>query len=169
MGVVAATWPSANVQADTINAYATFLSDVDYQDAFAAVGKLAATSKFLPSVAEIRETAAEIRLELPSAFVAWEQFTARSEMHPLVRRVAKAMGGWWSYNTSDNPSIFRAQFLKLYAEARSEAVTGEATGQPMLLPPPERKAISERALDSAPMTEEQKREFIANVNKMFGR
>ena len=164
MGVIAATWPQAVVSEDTVNAYATFLSDVEYQDAFAAIGRLSGTSRWMPSVSEIRETAAELKLGLPSAFIAWEQFVSRQQdRHALVRRVEKAMGGWSAYSMSDNPSIFRAHFLKLYGEARSEAVVGEASGHPMLPAPPEPLALTEHSSASKPLTFEEREELVRNL------
>ena len=170
VAVMTATWPQAKVSAETVAAYATFIADLDYEAAHAAVEKLASTSAKFPAVSDIKQTAAEIRLGLPSPFIAWEQFVNRDkDQHPLVRRVAKSLGGWSAYSMSDVPSIFRAQFLKMYAEARGEAVAGEATGQPMLPAPPPRLTIEERSLDSEPLTDEQRREFIRNMNTMLGR
>ena len=57
--VLIAAFPNANVRNETPDVYATGISDLDYELANGAVRRLLLTSKFMPSIAEIREAALE--------------------------------------------------------------------------------------------------------------
>lgn len=128
LAVFRAAYPNAVINDETIDAYEAALRDLDPQDLGDAVAALVKESRFMPTIAEIREVVAEHKLALPSATEAWGEAQARSfgtwsgPRHPLVHQAIQTMGGTWSIKTSENPSIMQAQFLKAYKELRADLV-----------------------------------------------
>lgn len=53
-------YPNAKATASTSQVYEAMLADLDVAEARAAVQRLIATSRFMPTVAEIREATAEL-------------------------------------------------------------------------------------------------------------
>lgn len=123
-----AAFPNANLPAETVAIYAAALKDLDPADVQEAVVGLIKSSRFFPTVAEIREKVAERRLSLPGPVAAWEEAVARSEGRweadktPLVTDALNAIGGIWAVKTSENPVATRAQFLKFFNELRDAQV-----------------------------------------------
>lgn len=120
-----AAFPNANLPVETVEIYKAALADLDADDVQAAVGALIRSSRYFPTVAEIREKVAERSLGLPGPVGAWEEAVARAENRwerprtPLVTEALNAIGGIWAVKTSDNVIATRAQFLKFYDELRA--------------------------------------------------
>jgi len=55
VGVLIASFPSSKATPETSVVYERMLADLDYHAANAAVERLLATAKFMPTIAEIRE------------------------------------------------------------------------------------------------------------------
>jgi len=130
--ILKATYPRQETTEATAEVYATFLSDLDYAATEQAVRRIAATSRFFPTIAEIREQVAEDHAGLPSVAEALELVAGRFrlsdaevEENPLPAEVAKAyriVGGEWAFRTSTSPTTLHAQFRDMYAQIRAEAI-----------------------------------------------
>lgn len=132
-------YPKAEFSDGNVRAYMLMLRDLDFQAAKLAVTKLAATSKWLPTIAEIREAAlASSGDDVPSVDDAYEQAreyvrhgynpnpvtpgyeavgapVSRREksLHPLVRRAMEIVGVD-TMALTDEPMIAAAQFRQVY-------------------------------------------------------
>lgn len=129
VAVLVATYPNARVNALTSEAYERMLADLDYPSANAAVEKLLATSRFMPTIAEIREgVLALANGERRPGGEAWgevhrliSRFGARryDEGIPppmadeVSRQVVDALG-WSNLCDSENQVADRARFIELY-------------------------------------------------------
>lgn len=119
------------------------LCDLPFDVAEAAMRKWVSTNKWSPSIAELREVAAEIRHgKLPDWGDGWQQVQhaikkygyyrqkeAMDSMDPFVRDIARRIG-FTNLCLSDNPSADRANFRMLYEELARK----EQTRQQMALP-----------------------------------
>ena len=107
--------------------WAKALEDVPYATAEAALLKVLSTSKFFPTVADLRVAVVDITSpRLPSAAEAWFEVTqaigrygyyrqeeALASLSPPVARVVRMLG-WRDICCSEEPEILRAQFRKAY-------------------------------------------------------
>jgi hypothetical protein len=103
------------------------LSDIPYKVAEKALIKVLAVNKFFPSVAEIREAAAELTAPvLPSWLEAWDQAIRASSdygysrqqeaftsMQPEVAVFVRRFG-WHDICYSDNQDVMRGQFRQAW-------------------------------------------------------
>jgi hypothetical protein len=100
------------------------LNDIPYEVAEKAVSKVLMTSKFFPTVAEIREAVESLKEKqsaLPSAEDAWEEVSRKLDIyktptwsHPAIARVVKLIG-FSNLCHSENIAIERGQFFKIYS------------------------------------------------------
>lgn len=129
VAVMMGAFPSAKFNAQTSQVYERMLRDLDYRAANAAVERLLATSRFMPTVADVREaalalTSGEIKpggeawgevLRLISRYgarrydVGWEPPIA----DPATRQTVAALG-WVNLCDSENQVADRARFVELY-------------------------------------------------------
>lgn len=135
---------------DQVKAYTVMLEDIPFELAKQAVAKLIKTSKWLPTIAEIREAALELVDPLPPVDLAYEEArqAARSFTpyapgsyefsHPLIRKAVDIIG-LETLAYSEQPSIVAAQFRSVYERLR-EAESARRREQP-ILPGPEYKAL----------------------------
>jgi hypothetical protein len=122
VAILAASFPRAEIGEPTIEAYAVGLTDLGIEETTAAVRTLQQTSRFFPTIAEIRETVAELRLGAPPPMHAWEQAYSRNgQRHPLVRRARRIVGDDWDWRQTPT-GVLQKAFLAAYAEAKKEAV-----------------------------------------------
>jgi hypothetical protein len=134
-------YPRADFPDRAVAMYGTMLADLDDQEVLDAVGRLCKRSRFLPTIADIREEVAEAVLRLPSPEEAWDIATTGRlrDAAPEVHAAAEAVGGRWGILTTGNPTTVRAQFLKGYAERRRNAILqftgGRVTPELMALRP----------------------------------
>lgn len=105
------------------------LKDIDYKVAEAAINKWAATNKWSPTIADIRETAASITLgELPDWGEAWQEVTlaikrfgsyrageALNSLSPLTRKAVERLG-YMQLCASENIAADRANFRMIYEQ-----------------------------------------------------
>ena len=130
VAVLAASFPRQPIGEPTLKAYAGALADIPVELAGAAVTQLQHSSRFFPSISEIRETVAELSLGAPSPMMAFEQARTAKEpgvgRHPIVQRARRMVGDDWHWK--ETPSgILQKSFLAAYAEAKAEAMAEIAT------------------------------------------
>lgn len=139
-------WAAANFPAmqqkelqPTAVLWEKMLGDIPYEVAEKALMSVLAKAKYFPTVAEIREAAAEIiNPQLPSAMDAWGEVTqavkrygyyrqeeALNSLSPLTRRVVQNIG-WHEICLCEQPDIIRGQFRMAYEQyakrEREEAI-----------------------------------------------
>jgi len=138
--ILTAAYPRQAIPPDTARAYADLLADIDDQVLVAAAQHHAATNKWFPAVAELREAAYDVMaraMGVRSAEEAWvhveeavRRFGWYGETIPLEegggwrlpamlsdleRRAIEGLGGWKCLCASENAPADRAHFLKIYA------------------------------------------------------
>lgn len=129
-----AAYPYANVSDETFGIYCQFLSDIPIEHLEILVNQVIAESKFLPTVAEIRDRYLQMStLQRPSAADAWGIVqraifrTGHSGIpkiqDEIVARVVRGMG-WRELCLSDNVEWTRSQFIKLYDRAVNDESNG---------------------------------------------
>lgn len=105
------------------------LKDLDYKVAEAAVNKWAATNKWSPTIADLRETALTITLgELPEWGEAWQEVTlairrygsyragdALKSLSPLTKKVVERLG-YLQLCASENIAADRANFRMIFEQ-----------------------------------------------------
>lgn len=105
------------------------LKDLDYKVAEAALNKYAATNKWSPSLADIREIATSISMgELPDWGEAWQEVVtairrygsyraaeAIESLSPLTRKAVEYIGGYYHLCASENSTADRANFRDTYS------------------------------------------------------
>jgi hypothetical protein len=123
----------------TMRAYHATLQDLPYPALRAAAVHWSASSKWFPSVAELRQTVVQLsNPTMPTAEAAWEEAAkligrhlwrdpdnglvfrdvqASDCSHPLVFRTIKALG-IKALRESDKPGVDRAQFCRFYDSFR---------------------------------------------------
>lgn len=126
------------------------LFDISYEVAQVALNKWVAVNKWPPTIADIRETAANIVFgDTPDWGEGWQkvlkaigvygmyrQQEALESMDEITRRCVERIG-WWNICTSENPSADRASFRMMYE------ATAERQKREMQLPQMTRTQISQ--------------------------
>lgn len=127
LAVVAASYPNFEPDEVKLGVWTEMLGDLDYPTANMAVRRHIATSRFAPTVAEIREqamiaggheevTATEAWGELMQAVRHhgyYHEREALAEMNPETRRVVERIT-WREVNMCENLDVLRGQFLRMY-------------------------------------------------------
>jgi hypothetical protein len=171
VATLSAAYPRAAVTVETSRVYERMLADLDFDVATKAVARVIATSRFLPTIAEIRIAAAEVEHgPVRVGGEAWgdvgfaiRRFGARETprlLDPVAAQCVRLLG-WHSICSPDNESAIRAHFIRLYdqlaAQNREQQVAGLA------LPPskaPERlpeRVSGRQAVDHAWETKQRER------------
>lgn len=147
VAVLVASFASSRFTMDTVGVYERMLADLDYVVANAAVERLLATAKFLPTIAEIREACLTLSNgEKRPGGDAWGEVLAAIRKYGYVRVpgqdfefsdtvVAKCVRalGWTELCSSENVHADRARFIELYdAEASQSRTRQLADGLPAL-------------------------------------
>lgn len=133
----------------TVGVYCTALDDLEPAAVRWAVRRLILTSKYFPTVAEIREQVAqaEVGTEL-SASEAWTHLLAEvrrtgfyesrgpAQLTEPCRAALEAIGGWQDFCQSEEPpGVLRKQFATAYDDAMRSAVRRANVGSMPALPP----------------------------------
>lgn len=128
VAVMVAAHPSSKVSEESIAVYARMLADLDYPAANAAVEQLLATSKWMPTVAEIRERVVSLHAgEVRAGGEAWGSVLKAIRgagryripgadfafIDPVTAECVAAMS-WVELCDSENPTADRARFIELY-------------------------------------------------------
>jgi len=143
-------------------AYTAGLLDLDFERARAAVNRLVKASKWIPTIAEIREAAVDVAhgSRAPGG-EAWGQclkLIRRYGSHrwpgidfevgdPVLLATIRALG-WLDLCQSDNPHADRARFIELYdqlaqGERKEAAIAPGATSRALPQRTTEQRRISE--------------------------
>jgi hypothetical protein len=140
VAMLSGAFPGAAMSEATTRVYEEFLEDIDSQAGAAAVRRLITTSKFLPTIAEIRAMAADITHgPTRSSEEAWGDVVAEIRRvgiygiprfeDPLAAYAVERLG-WRSLCESSHDSADRARFCELYGRAaqrqRQDEVAGHA-------------------------------------------
>jgi len=149
VAVLQAAYPTKELSEESIRLYAEMLSDLDPREAGNAVKRIIATSRFFPTVAEIREAAAENAISMPDVEQAWGEVTRQIKSvgryrtpvfsHPAITSTVDAIG-WTTFCESQSIGVERGHFMKLFqahAEAAKAKVQLGALAEPdrqVLLP-----------------------------------
>lgn len=129
VAAISAAYPQWPASRETVAIYADALADLDYVDALAAVREIILTDDRWPTVATIRRrTASRAGILAPDQAEAWAEVrrltstglstTVDAFSHPAIAETVAALG-WWDLCHSTNPETIRAQFLRLYSDART--------------------------------------------------
>lgn len=150
-----AAYPQAQMTAATSGLYERMLEDLDRDTSSAAVERLIKTSKWLPTVAEIRAAAAEVT-HGPKRLggEAWGEVIAEIRRvgwygspiftDPLVGQAVRMLG-WQTLCVSTNEMSDRARFIELYdglaERERSNTVASIGLQLPAGVPIPRLRSI----------------------------
>jgi hypothetical protein len=104
IGVLLAFYPRASLRAESVDAWATALSEFQTQDALAAVNELGRSSKFFPSLAELLDSTRQASAQriprqqasaLSGSAGEWYPFARFLAEHPEMRPRVEALEGSW--------------------------------------------------------------------------
>lgn len=141
VAVLVAAYPASKVTPESVGIYERMLADLDYPAANAAVEQLLATSKWLPTVAEIRERVASLAIGgVRAGGEGWGDVLKAIGRYgrnrvpgvdfefadPVVLACVRAFG-WRELCDSENPQADRARFVELYDKLASQRRTSELT------------------------------------------
>lgn len=116
-------FPQTAPRRDTPEIYSRMLADLDRATAERIIDDLIATAEQLPTIGEVRNRIAADALQLPQSLEAWQSIFDRGKpMHDLTKEVSDLFGGLYNIRTSENPSITRAQFIRIYDEKRDDEI-----------------------------------------------
>lgn len=147
--ILFASYPSAHIDRTHVDAYVSGITDLDTKSAAGAVDRLRRTSKFLPSIAEIRDacttqshgvarTGEEAYAELTAAVRAHGRDYGQGVPKFRDPLVEQCIGVWGSWNDAcgspvDDPGG-RARFIELYKQlslrTRQDLAAGKALPSP---------------------------------------
>lgn len=132
MGYLVVAFPNAKMDVENVKAYCRYIVDLPFAQAKEAAESLCTTSKYLPSIAELRE---ETVKRIPGAYIpstseAWTEVSqaikhgkidqAPTFSHQLISHVVRVMG-WFDLLHSEQPLADRAHFMRLYSDLREDA------------------------------------------------
>lgn len=139
-----AAFPRQQVSRRTLDVYARLLGDLDADKAAAAVKRLAQTTRWFPTVSEIREEYARAQSNMPPPELAWAEVVRElgrvgpagspSFSCEAVGYAVRATGGWEYLCTSERNPWDRARFIDAYRAAHTAAVRAIQTGDKLELP-----------------------------------
>lgn len=124
-------FPRQTLSDETIDLYARAIEDLPAPATQAAIGRIIATSKFFPTIAEIRRAVAEDTIQAPTAAEAWAEVLEKAKgrytpagacSHWLVNEAARAFT-CADFEDIDKTMAARAHFLQMYEELREKAIT----------------------------------------------
>ena len=151
LGVIAETYPNFTVTELKVEIWQSMFEDATYQTVVLALKKHMIESKFAPAIAEIRAQISEITAPpIPDAAEAWSSVVrlmgkygyyraaeAAKEMDELTKKVVDSLGGFRQLCCSEDDTVDRAHFLKMYG------TMAERRRQDALIPAAMREAIGQ--------------------------
>lgn len=145
-----ASYPAAKTVEKTPEVYEMMLADLDVAVARKAVTRLIASSKWLPTIAEIREACTALTHgPMRLGGEAWQdamtevrrrgRYATPQFADPMVAETIRMWGSWQGFcNSPEDDPGGRARFIELYdqlaARARADVVSGIALPLPRTLP-----------------------------------
>jgi hypothetical protein len=143
-------YPNAKVGERTCEVYEQALLDLDRDHARSATSRLIATSKWLPTIAEIRAAATDLRLgpgrtggeawaDAITAVRVVGRYGVPTWSDPLLGEAMRMWGSWRDFcNSPEDDPGGRARFIELYEQlasrGRAAAVSGIALPAPKTAP-----------------------------------
>ena len=123
VATLAAAFPRQQVPQVTFDVYTADLVDLDLRVAEKATTNLRRSSRWFPTIAEIREAVAELQLDAPGPMEAYAQAVhgAKEDRHPLVQRAKLMCGDDWYWREAPT-GVSRKAFLAAYAEVKTQAL-----------------------------------------------
>lgn len=135
MAILAEVYSGFEVNEFKVGVYMEFLKDLSYEVVEKAIFIHISQSKYAPTITEIRRHAIEVmNRQLASANTAWDEVRraignfgiyraneAIQSLSPLTARVVKAIG-FSEICETQNLSVVRGQFIKLYNEEKQEEI-----------------------------------------------
>lgn len=143
VAVLADAYPRAPVSVETVKVYESLLADLEFEVTQQAVARLIATSKWFPTIAEIRAAVVEIRCgPRRSGVEAWGDVVKAIRFlgayrlptfdDPLVAECVRT-AGWVNLCRSDNDAADRARFIELYEALREREHLDQVAGRKLTL------------------------------------
>ena len=135
VALIQGAWPRPPLSKASIGVYTLGLSDLDAAAGQAAVTHLIKTSRWLPTIAEIRSLVVEQSTALPDPEVAWGEVRRAIGSCGMYRspafncpQIAAAVEviGWREICQSTNVASTRARFVDAYRSIRGRAVEHQA-------------------------------------------
>ena len=144
VAMLIAAYPRAHINEATSRIYEADLIDLDADMAHRAVVKLRRSSKWFPTIAEIREAAHDIASPNQStALEAWGKVCSAAERRgshwsprfrcAITQRCVEAMG-WRYICRSGNDAADRARFVQLYDELGRRERLAKVVALPLSVP-----------------------------------
>lgn len=143
VALVRGAYPHQAIEKELLHAWGMMLGDLEAGPVMRALRRHIATSKWPPSIAEIRTQVTEERLALPSwpeASMQVQTWLRRALMpgmdnasrgvHPLVYRTVRAQGGALALAQADNQQRAWSDLQRAYERARAGEVE-TATVEPI--------------------------------------
>ena len=125
--VLVAAYPRQEMREDTIKVYVSTLSDLDYKATEKSIMKHIRTSKWFPTIAEIREDVAEALHEIPSledAMTTLKQASGAGNYALMcsndILKQAVDTVGWQKLTHSEFPDPLYRQVKDAYAKLRGK-------------------------------------------------
>lgn len=118
--LLAAAYPNFDLREQTVEVYNQALSDVPIGLLQLATSHAIKTSKFFPTVAELRALVADIMMEetVPTPLGAWSNVWLHEGdlkfLSTPTKQALAAIGGWGYIRYSDNAIADRSQFIREY-------------------------------------------------------
>lgn len=170
VAMLIASFPYSKADAKTSAIYERMLLDLNHAAALDAIEKLIATSRFLPTIAEIRETALAATVgEVKRGGEAWgevQRLLARYGARrydlgwkppiadPVAAQVVAALG-WVALCDSENQVSDRARFIDLYDQIAARDRRGQVSA-------PVAKALRGDVAAAEPLS------LVANLARRLG-
>jgi hypothetical protein len=146
VAILSAAFPGSSMSERTVEVYEGMLLDLDFEAAKKAVARLVTTSRFLPTIAEIRTAAFELEQGARRlAGEAWGDVLSeirRTGSYGVPRfvdaRTAECVRlmGWRNLCFSESDAADRARFAELYDGLTERAVRDGLAGSGLALPAP---------------------------------
>lgn len=131
---ISAAYPSFELTEDRVSVYGKLLADIPATALAAAIQQHIATSKYPPTIAELREAASVVTCaQLPTVADAWDEVMTAIKTrgswhepvfsHDLITKTVAGMGGWQVMCTMpvDETATWRAQFRDMFNAYASRA------------------------------------------------
>jgi hypothetical protein len=155
--VLFGSFPNARFDEQNFESYAEGITDLDVTTCGSAAQRLIRTSKFLPSIAELRDAcAAQTHGPARSGEEAWGELMLAKRRHgydygavdarrrerdplfgdALITRCLALWGGWNAFALADDDAADRARFIALYAGHAGRERQDIVAGKPLPAPLP---------------------------------
>jgi len=146
VAILVSAFPRPPITPQTSQVYESILADLNGEVARKAVARLIATTKWLPTIAEIRAACVETEKgarraggeawgDVGDAVRRFGRYGSPEFSDPITADCVRQMG-WLSLCDSTNDTADRARFIELYDELAKRARADEVAGPALTLPAP---------------------------------